>query len=382
MLSLSLLLTIQYVLHGEAAESQGAPNLELKSHEGPYFDIVSADHRSISYTSDLTSYIAEISERLFAEVPDSFPQKILISLRPEGFIPFETAYVIQTRSGGFVNLDVAWTDELELETYIRALSHAYLIRYAMYLENGRSVGQLPEWLLSALTGEVYLSLRPAQMTTYLQDLQTRQSKNVIEVLAEAAEFKEPDLGRWGYWLLSGLNEARPKGDLLARITQAALLGRDVKRNLNEYIQPLNFNLPPIDLWGWWLTFIEAHREADVELFESLDSSMLALFELSAFSMEQGGQSQTLLLEELWPVREQPEVRKTIEARLQLLRLRLALVNPAYHNSIVTLGTLFEVLLESEQESEYREALREFMNEFEGAKRLHVDTIDAITRSAF
>ena len=73
---------------------------------------------------------------------------------------------------------------------------------------------------------------------------------------------------------------------------------------------------------------------------------------------------------LWEHRDDVGLRETLQARLELIRLRVVQVNPAYFNAARSLGALYETALEAEKEFEFIRALAFYLRDFEDTKRMH------------
>jgi hypothetical protein len=68
-------------------------------------------------------------------------------------------------------------------------------------------------------------------------------------------------------------------------------------------------------------------------------------------------------------RDKAEVRESVQARYQILRLRMARVNPAYYNAARSLGVLFEALLREAPPHQYLHALTLYLSDWEDAKQM-------------
>jgi len=134
-----------------------------------------------------------------------------------------------------------------------------------------------------------------------------------------------------------------------------------------------------DLEAWWKAAWADELAVSREPFEGLAPSENWLEALSDFSGLEpedlggdvdGADGGALNLRGLWGLREKEELRSVIEARLEILRLGLDRVNPAYFNSAQSLGTLYETVLRGERKFEFIAALTSFLSDFEDTRRLH------------
>ena len=75
------------------------------------------------------------------------------------------------------------------------------------------------------------------------------------------------------------------------------------------------------------------------------------------------------LRAIWTHRAKSEVQELIQARYEILRLRMVRINPAYYNSAHSLGVLFESILNDELAHEYLHSLTIYLSEWVDAKEM-------------
>ena len=72
----------------------------------------------------------------------------------------------------------------------------------------------------------------------------------------------------------------------------------------------------------------------------------------------------------------PKVQELVQARYEILRLRMTRVNPAYYNSALSLGELFEGILNDESSYKYLHSLTMYLSEWVDAKEMQ-DSLENI-----
>ena len=75
------------------------------------------------------------------------------------------------------------------------------------------------------------------------------------------------------------------------------------------------------------------------------------------------------LRAIWTHRAKPEVQELVRARYEILRLRMTRINPAYYNSALYLGALFEGILNGESSHKYLHSLTIYLSEWVDAKEM-------------
>ncbi len=335
----------------------------LHTAENSHFEIVAVDPRSPRYLDELSRHVVEINARYLHPERLDFPRRILVNLKPESYVDFEGYYEIRLAEGGFVTLNLRWTEDLELMLCCRALTEALLVRYAHYNHGPESWGDLPEWTVSALGTAAYLSLRPSQWPTVVQMTHGDEIPELADLLARKWDGETHSLD--GFWLLQSL-ERRDSGRMLSRrAVQAAIADADVAILLEAFIQPGAADAEAQSLRQWWVQSRNELLNSDFTAFERLHVSRAWIEKLSAFEWE----GEAINLRQLWTLRKEPDVKQMIEARYEILRLRLARVNPAYFNAARSLGALLETLLEGEKVYEYIGNLGKFLGDFEDTKEI-------------
>ena len=117
---------------------------------------------------------------------------------------------------------------------------------------------------------------------------------------------------------------------------------------------------------------------DREYCDSLDASRTWIEELANFDnyTDLGVELNNLM--ELWKYRNNETLRSTLEARREIIRLRIERVNPAYFNVALSLGILFDKALEAEHKYEFIHALAVYLSDWSDTKQLHEKAFELLS----
>lgn len=343
--------------------------------EGRYFEVVGTDQRSVSFANTLGEHVVELCASYLQAGRHDFPQRIFVALRPEDHVEFDGAYQIQIGARGQVSLNFRWDAALSFETMCRALTEAYLVRYANFNYGPGASDRIRFWAVSALGSQCYLNLRPAQQGQYIQEARETGLLKVSSLLTlDWASSRENGVSpRQGYWVLYALRQrGLGRGDGGALLDQA-IAGRDVTVAVEMAIQPTDAEQQTITLEAWWQSEMVAYLSQELEHYESLDVSRTWIEELANFDAYRvsGGELKNLM--ELWTHRDDEALLAVLAARHQIIALRLERVNPAYFNAAQSLGVLYETTLQAERRFEFLHAFTAYLSDWEDTKRLHDKT---------
>lgn len=350
------------------AFSQAAPS--LRSARNEHFEIVGLDVRSVNYVNELSLFATDISGRYLDRGGMAFPLPILVSLRPDEHANFPGDYQIRLATRGSVELDIRWEDSMTLERSCRALAEALLTQYALFNHGPEAVGMLRFWTVDALAREIYISLRPGGLVILLDRTRGREA-SPISALLEATASSPEAADRYGYWLLETMQSAGLARSEVGRLFRQAIAGIDAEGALAAAVQPAEPTAEPLPLQTWWRGQLSAILAREYEVVETMEASRLWLSALARFNTPltlDSGEVQ-LNLRSIRTHRDNTEVREWVRARYEILRLRMARVNPAYYNPARSLGVLFEALLREAPPHEYLHALTLYLSDWEDAKAM-------------
>lgn len=347
----------------------GAP--KLRSMGNDRFEIVGLHLRSVTYVNELSLVVGTIAERYLMREGMAFPLPILVSLRPAEHVNFEGDYQIRIEARNAVKLDIRWEDPLTLERTCRALAEALLVQYALYNHGQGVAEELRAWPVDALARDIYLSLRPAEFITLIGDMRPNELPPPATLLASTRLSPGVAARGYGYTLLEAMKMSGLDRRILRSLFQQAIAGMDIGEALASAIQPTSPTAEPLSLETWWGGQMTALLGRDYEVVETMETSRTWLATLARFDepMTQESGERKLNLRSIRTHRDQPQVRDWVEARYEILRLRMTRVNPAYYNAARSLGVLFEALLEESPPHEYLHALTIYLSDWEDTKAM-------------
>ena len=346
--------------------------------EGTHFDVVGLHRQSVNFVEELSERLLVVTKRHLLAQPEFFPQRVLVALRPRDQVTFDGPYRIQVKEGGFVRVDFRWDEDLSYPTLCYALMDAYLARYAIYHYGKTGPEQVKAWVVSALGTQVYISLRPSSFIGWTEALAPQGTPAGPSLSDTASAIRGSDPSLSPYLLFLAMRNWGISRNQISRMCEAAVAGKDVQETLQLAIQPTDPNLDRLTIFDWWVGSTNDLLSARVGRFESLDASREWLTGLTDFTLYRESGAEMENLRALWKHREDPVLQETLRARRDLIRLRLDQVNPAYFNAAVGLGSLYESVLEGEKVHEFIFALTTYLSDFSDTKRLHTETLVALT----
>ena len=340
--------------------------------EGKAFDIIGTDNRSASFANALGEHVAEMCQRYLKVGSHDFQGRILVTLLPKEHVCFKEDYQIQISPRGQVSLDICWDDLLSFETTCRAFTEAYLQRYARFNYGVGANKRIRYWVASALFSQVYLSLRPAQKIRYIRTSERSEMLEIWPLLSISLSEVSDETLDWyqGYWLLQILRESGLTYRQLTQLFDRAIAGIDIMDELLKIVFPEDKEKSEDSLGTWWHDRLRDYLTREHEFFDSLQTSRSWIESMENFDayLASGGHLNDLM--ELWTYRHDEALRSILSARCEIIRLRIERVNPAYFNTALSMGALYETVLEAENKHEFVSAVVTYLNDWEDTKRLH------------
>lgn len=353
-------------------------NNRLVTQESASFEIVGADNRSVAYVSELAEIVATQCNQYLRHKDVYFPQRVLIALRPEEHVDFEGKYLVTIRDQGFVRVDFRWSAQLTLEEVCFAITEAYLKRYTIYHYGPSAPSQMKAWPIHALSLEAYLHLRPAHLIGMLQVSSKREALDIRSLLE--SKFKpgmSPNFSTESYYLLSSLRLSIEKRGTVQSIIETALAGNIAIEAIEQTALNRDPIANPMTLETWWQSQRQDIISIDYELYERMDISRKWIESMTHFeSIEEGVAVKNL--RDIWTLREDEGLRRILQARYELIRLRIEVVNPAYFNAARSLGAIYETALdEAAQPHRFMQALVNYLSDYEDAKQMEETTLSLL-----
>ena len=351
---------------------QAMPGLRSMGNE--HFDVIGLHSRSVSHVNELSALSIQIAERYLPPEGLAFPTNILISLRPEDHVDFKGDYRIRLAERGSVQVDLRWEDSMTLERSCYAISEALLVQYAIYNYGTEASNLLRSWTIDALANDIYLTLRPAVFTDLLKAAQETEVPKLTEILEPSRSgLAVPNAA--GYWLLQTMKSGTLERPVLRSLFQQAIAGIDIEGALTAAIESRQPAAELLPLQTWWLQELSLIFDQEYEVVETMEVSREWLATLGRFNTPhilelQGAKVELNLdLRAIWTHRAKPEVQELVRARYEILRLRMTRINPAYYNSALYLGALFEGILNGESSHKYLHSLTIYLSEWVDAKEM-------------
>ena len=346
----------------------------LRSMGNEHFDVIGLHSRSVSHVNELSALSIQIAERYLPPEGLAFPTNILISLRPEDHVDFKGDYRIRLAERGSVQVDLRWEDSMTLERSCYAISEALLVQYAIYNYGTEASNLLRSWTIDALANDIYLTLRPAVFSDLLKAAQETEVPNLAEILESSRSgLAVPNAA--GYWLLQTMKSGTFERPDLRSLFQQAIAGIDIEGALTAAIESRRPSAELLPLQTWSLQELSLIFDQEYEVVETMEVSRGWLATLGRFNTPhilelQGAKVELNLdLRAIWTHRAKPEVQELVRARYEILRLRMTRINPAYYNSALCLGVLFEGILNGESSHKYLHSLTTYLSEWVDAKEM-------------
>ncbi len=349
---------------GALLQAASAPT--IRSAENRWFEIVALDAAAAGYTEVLSRHLVDRAMVFMDARSMDFPQRILVKLRPPEYADFEEAFRIELGDGGFVTLNVRWDERLDLATFCTALSEAFILRYTHYNYGPDAVLRVPGWTVQNLGQDVYFSLRPALLAESIQRARQQEILELSELLSMPLRSDRPAAS--GFLLMDALQRAGMPRGVVREIYRTALSGGDVIPLITAFL-----GIDAVDVEAWWSGTYQQLGQTQMSVFERLEDSRDWVEALASFEREEA----VINLRRLWELREDPAIRDLVAARLDLLRIRIIRVNPAYFNAARSLGVLFEIILDNGRPHEYIGALSKYLSDRDNAREIERIVRDAL-----
>lgn len=348
-----------------------AARSDLQTAENAQFEIVGLHSRSVSYVADLTDHVVAVAARYLDPAALHFPQRILVSLKPAEYVDFDGEYSLKFAPRGFVNLDIRWEADTSLLTTCRALSEALLLRYSIFNYGQSGPDFLPKWPATAIGSKAYLLLRPAQSQRLSDWTDWNASPSVVSLLRR--KWNEPTDDLNAYVFLLALEHQWERRNVRALIGHS-IAGANIAESLATQLSAPTSELGPHALDEWWRGAFLKLQLPQERAMETMAISRAWIEAVADFS---DPELKELNLAQIWNEGKNSAVRELVKARYEIIKLRIARVNPVYFNAARSLGALFETYLTEEPRHKYIFNLTVFLGDFEDGKALELKATEAL-----
>lgn len=359
----------------DATESKQS---DLIVSENRYFEIVGRDARSVAYAAQLSSFIAE---SILDELSDSSyinPRTVLVQLNKAGISEGSEAYRVEISQLGFVTLSIQWDGELDLYATIESLVAGFIqaYGYASYGDAYLVRSPAKAWIIQALASTAYAQLRPKMARSfYVQAARATFDFELFDARLGSAIAPYP-IPAQSFALYRWIQKQPLRAADKQRIIRSALLGTSHAESLPE-ICSIESQTAFKKLWA---QFLRVEQGKHLGQFMDLKRSKAWLESLAGFSemtLEGKTQSVHLSLGNLWSQRKAPDLRRTLEARIQLISMALSRINPLYYNAAQSLALTYQTLLDASHEWEVLSFFSEYLEAMDRAQSIHKQIAEAL-----
>lgn len=346
--------------------------------ENRYFEIVGRDARSIATVAQLSSFIAK---SILDELADSTyinPRTVLVQLDEAGTLIDSQAYQVQISQLGFVTLSIRWDERLDLYSAMESLVIGFIqaYGYASYGDAYLVRSPAKAWIIQALASTAYVQLSPKMARAFyleaeraifdfqLFEAQLGQSIPTYPIPAQSFA-----LYRW-------MKKQSLRAVDKQRIVRSALLGRDTADSLLELCSIESKTA----FRERWTQFLRIEQDKHRGQFMDLNRSKAWLESLASFSemtLDGSSQSVRLRVNPLWAQRKSPELRRTLEARIDLISMALSRINPLYYNAAQSLALTYQSILDASQEWEVLSFFSDYLDAMDRAQSVHEQIAEAL-----
>lgn len=371
----------KFILHGWgffcALGFFAVAQAKVTTSEGRHFEIAGLDRASVRFVEELSERVLLEAERYLGEQPSSFPQRILVTLRPANDSADATDYGILIEPGGFVRVDFNWRKNLGYPDLCRGLVDAYLARYAIFHYGYDAPDKIKGWVVSALASQTYLSLRPAVYLGWQESLSKGETPPLPSLLVTARDVRAEGMGLSPFLMFMAMREDDFSREMVRSLFRTGVAGGDVSGLLKDSIQQTVPGVETVELQDWWEENMAELFFAPAVRFGALEDSERWVRELSGIEDFVNVGMKVGNLRDLWSLRGEEDLRSIVEVRMGRIVAGIDRVNPVFRNCTQSLGLLYERLLEGEREHTYIFALTSFLGDFSQASRLREDVEAAL-----
>ncbi len=301
----------------------------------------------------------------------------LIRAAPAG--PEDAPYRVRAPANGPVSLALRWHAEAPFDDVVQGVAHALLV--ASLRE--RSEGQAPEplpWLVHAFALQVQVALQPLRRQWFARQALAQGVPAVRSIWEAETYFGEDRQGRAlsSYWLLRCVRAEAVSREWYSAFLQGLLREGGGVEALNGLRAEAISDDQARELW--WAVSFQAEVRARLGPVLPMEDSRRLLERLSLLRAFVAEAEREFAPEDLWLVRDDPKVRQAVAQRVREVKVEVPVINPVYHNALLSLGALYEALLQEDAEAAaYAEALALWQGEKLQAGRLQADVMQALHR---
>lgn len=331
----------------------------LYSYDGRLFAVVSDDYSAHSFAIRAVRGCEKLFDAYFANDDGKLSLARKVDLQFTGKKTDTPARVSVSKNGDVV-LTFGWGKNLRLENFASAVAEGLLYKIAFESGGEAAVRRVPFWLKRAMSDIFEQTLRygvPVEMAE-------RGAKNPPPMPARVFEMdgvSEKSLSHPYWTFISAMRTA--KGDA-ARFAYAALAGerpQKLESRLRKYAPP------SADFGLWWRCVLAGEIYARLGGVMSPARSAEEIARLAVLQVDSPDGRTGVPLDSLLGVSD------TDALKLRALEIKVAFanINPVYHNSLVSLGKIYEAAAERDSEA-FEKARAEFLSDFKNARAVSAE----------
>lgn len=331
----------------------------LYSYDGRLFAIVSDDYSAHSFAIRALRGGEKLFDAYFANADGKLSLARKVDLQFTGKKTDNPARVSVSKNGDVV-LTFGWGKNLRLENFASAVAEGLLYKIAFESGGDAAVRRVPFWLKRAMADLFEQTLRygvPVEMAE-------RGAKNPPPMPARVFEMNavsEESLSHPYWTFVAAMRTAKVDAPRFAYTALAGETPQKLESRLRKYAPP------SADFGLWWRCVLAGEIYARLggvmsPARSAEEVARLAVLQVDSPDGRAGVQLDSLL-----------NVSDTDALKLRALEIKVAFanINPVYHNSLVSLGKIYEAAAERDSEA-FEKARAEFLSDFKNARAVSAE----------
>lgn len=367
----------------EAAAEDGTPAPKAAARtrfaEDDWFLIVAEEPLTVGVLLEIGQAAVAVLQRDWAVEAAATRQTIVrvVRTRPAG--EGEAPYLLGTAAGGQVTVSLRWHAQAPFEDIVEGISLGLLtsVRASAAPEEPASI---PYWLVRAFAMEVQTDLQPLRRRYFAREALAMDVPTLEAVVQAPAAFNPEGrtLSLASYWLLQALEAESGSRSRYLELLRSLISVDDALAVLEEAFPELMGSTAQRELW-WVVRFHEQTRSRLGPILD-LERSRQRIEQLALLRARVAEAEREFAPEDLWIAREAPALRLAVAQRLREVKVEVPRINPAYHNALLSLGAVYELVLQEDPDWEdFASALTLWREEKRYASRLQADVQELLNR---
>lgn len=340
------------------------------SFQNDMFDLVTDNYDALISGIVFVRECEDLMNKYFAAAPAKikFMNRITLQISDKDEFDFDGHFSVMVSDSGEITLAVKWNETLKIEDFCKLLTGAALRRYAYENLGDAASKNIAYWLELSFATMLEHRMRfgvPADLARLSSEQPPKDLQSVMEYSREDGvdlALKESH----AYWTFVAIERAAVRRVPMYEFLRVALDARNaekVREMIFDRMKPAEY-----DFALWWRALVMGEiwsRMSGIYTPEKSEAEILRMAVVQVDTPE-GERVGISVLPDLWYNRE--NIRRDVELRIVEIKVSLARMNPLFHNCAVSLGLMFEKLIDGD-EDEFREAAAVFVAEFKSARAL-------------